>query len=201
MKYACLISGDGRELIDLLERWEAHEPEMELGLVIADDESCPALKQLQGRGIQTMALNELLYLQDVLLVDEIIATELISRKVDYLVLAGYTHDIHEPLMLSFKRRIIRSHPSLLPAFPGPHALENIWISGVKVSGVTIHFVLESGQAAIIAQQAFEIAEGATLGEIESNAYELMANQLYETLRLIARGRVTIKGDNTVAVHR
>lgn len=199
MKFACLVSGDGRELTDLLEALETQVVSMELDLVIADDESCEALKLAQEQGVQTMALNPLLYAQDPLLVDEIIASELLARQVDYLVLAGYSHDVHEPLALAFKHKIIRAHPSLLPAFAGSHALENVWISGVKVSGVTIHFVNEFGQVSIIAQQAFDIEEGSSLSDIESKTYPLMADLLCHSLGLIAEGRVTIKGDNTVSV--
>ena len=79
-----------------------------------------------------------------------------SRGVDLVCLAGYMRIIGDVLLSRYGGRIINIHPSLLPAFRGAHAVEQAVAYGVKVYGITIHWVdetLDGGK--IIAQRAFE----------------------------------------------
>lgn len=202
MKIAVLVSGEAPELKALV---DAKNDGLFLGqtvdidLVVSSNEEAPALQDAQKLGLQTMALSSIIFDADPQVADEIIAAELKSRQVDYVLLCGYEKDVHEALALSFKDRIIRVHPSLLPAFPGPHALEDVWISGVKVSGASIHFVNEFGQASLIAQDSFKIPEGASLTEITQTTQELINTMLPEVVRLLSLDLVRLKADKTVAI--
>ncbi len=70
-------------------------------------------------------------------------------------------------------RIINIHPSLLPAFPGIDAVGQAYRAGVKVAGITVHYVDEGMDTGpIIAQKAFEIQENDTLEDIEHTIHEL-----------------------------
>lgn len=62
------------------------------------------------------------------------------HRIDYLILAGYLRIIGKKLLQAFPNRIINIHPSLLPAFPGLHGIEDAFSYGVKMTGVTVHFV-------------------------------------------------------------
>jgi len=76
--------------------------------------------------------------------------------VDLICLAGYMRIVSDVLLNAFEGRIINIHPSLLPSFRGAHAVEQAVAFGVKVYGITIHYVnseLDGGK--IIAQKAFE----------------------------------------------
>src|SRR5690606_17929765 len=80
--------------------------------------------------------------------------------VEWIVLAGYMRLIGDVLLAAFPNRIINIHPSLLPAFPGKDAIGQAMDHGVKVTGVTVHYVdagMDTGT--IIAQQAVEVVEG------------------------------------------
>ena len=82
--------------------------------------------------------------------------ELDREKVDLVCLAGYMRIVGDVLLGAYGGRIINIHPSLLPAFRGAHAVEQAVAYGVKVYGITIHYVdavLDGGK--IIAQRAFE----------------------------------------------
>ena len=83
--------------------------------------------------------------------------ELLDReKIDLVCLAGYMRIVGDVLLGAYGGRIINIHPSLLPAFRGAHAVEQAVAYGVKVYGITIHYVdavLDGGK--IIAQRAFE----------------------------------------------
>ena len=79
-----------------------------------------------------------------------------AKKVDLVCLAGYMRIIGDTLLQAYAGRIVNIHPSLLPAFKGANAVENAVAYGVKVYGITIHWVnadLDGGK--IIAQRAFE----------------------------------------------
>ena len=79
-----------------------------------------------------------------------------AAKVELVCLAGYMRILSDVLLDAYENRIINVHPSLLPAFRGAHAVEQAVEYGVKVYGITIHYVnseLDGGK--IIAQKAFE----------------------------------------------
>ena len=79
--------------------------------------------------------------------DLVMATWLEAHDVELVVLAGYMHLLTEPFLDRFPGRIVNVHPSLLPAFPGAHAIEDALAAGVEQTGVTIHLVdegLDSG---------------------------------------------------------
>jgi phosphoribosylglycinamide formyltransferase-1 len=91
--------------------------------------------------------------------------ELDRHRVDLVCLAGYMRILGDEILEAYRDRIINIHPSLLPAFKGAHAIEDALRYGVKVYGVTIHYVnaeLDGGR--IIAQQAFPY-EGEDLEEL------------------------------------
>lgn len=86
--------------------------------------------------------------------EKAILDELLKLKIDFICLAGYMRIIGETLLNSFEGRIVNIHPSLLPAFPGVDAIGQALNYGVKVFGVTVHFVdktLDGGK--IISQSA------------------------------------------------
>lgn len=200
IKLGVLISGSGTNLQAIIDAIEAGKLDATVDIVISSNESAQGLKRAQKAGIQTMALTPDLYAFDPMMADEVIASELLHRKVDYVVLAGYMRMVREPILLAFKDRVINLHPALLPAFPGAHAIEDAWTSGVKVTGVTVHFANEFyDRGPIIAQRPVIIDEGMSLGQLEEAIHEVEHQILPETLQLLAEGRVFIKGDRTVGI--
>ena len=84
-----------------------------------------------------------------------IVRRLDAKKIDLVCLAGYMRIVGETLLGAYEGRIINIHPSLLPAFKGAHAVEDAVAYGVKVYGITIHWVnAEIDGGTIIAQRAF-----------------------------------------------
>ncbi|MFC6255024.1 phosphoribosylglycinamide formyltransferase [Secundilactobacillus hailunensis] len=98
--------------------------------------------------------------------------------VNILVLAGYMRIIGETLLKVFPRHIINIHPALLPSFPGRHGIEDAYQAGVKVTGVTIHYVdggVDTGE--IIAQEAVYRSEQDSLASLEAKIHAV-EHQLY-----------------------
>jgi len=97
--------------------------------------------------------------------DLVMATWLEEHGVELVVLAGYMHLLTEPFLLRFPDRIVNVHPSLLPAFPGAHAIRDAIEAGADPTGVTVHYVddgLDSGP--VLAQEPVPLEPRATLEE-------------------------------------
>jgi phosphoribosylglycinamide formyltransferase 1 len=95
--------------------------------------------------------------------DLVMATWLEEHGVELVVLAGYMHLLTKPFLDRFPGRIVNVHPSLLPAFPGGHAIADALAAGVATTGVTVHYVdegLDSGP--IIRQEEVPVEPRATL---------------------------------------
>jgi phosphoribosylglycinamide formyltransferase-1 len=95
--------------------------------------------------------------------DRELADWLLLRGVDLVVLAGYMHLLTASFLDRFPDRIVNVHPSLLPAFPGAHAVEDALAAGVDTTGVTVHFVDEGlDTGAVIRQEPVVVEPRATL---------------------------------------
>jgi len=97
--------------------------------------------------------------------DLVMATWLEEHGVELVVLAGYMHLLTEPFLRRFPQRIVNVHPSLLPAFPGAHAIRDAVAAGADPTGVTVHYVdegLDSGP--VLAQEPVPLEPRATLEE-------------------------------------
>jgi phosphoribosylglycinamide formyltransferase-1 len=97
--------------------------------------------------------------------DLVMATWLEEHGVELVVLAGYMHLLTEPFLHRFPERIVNVHPSLLPAFPGAHAIRDAIAAGADPTGVTVHYVddgLDTGP--VLAQEPVALEPQATLEE-------------------------------------
>jgi phosphoribosylglycinamide formyltransferase-1 len=97
--------------------------------------------------------------------DLVMATWLEEHGVELVVLAGYMHLLTEPFLRRFPGRIVNVHPSLLPAFPGAHAIDDALDAGAETTGVTVHYVDEGlDTGTVIAQEDVPVEPRATLEE-------------------------------------
>lgn len=135
--------------------------------------------------------------------DAALAAWLDERGVQLVVLAGFMEVLSREFVRRFAGRLINVHPSLLPAFPGVRAIEQALAYGVRVSGVTVHFVDEGVDTGpIILQEAFrlfpyarDITDASDTAEVERQVHEIEHRLLPEAVRLIARGAVRVDPDD------
>ena len=119
-----------------------------------------------------------------------------EHEIDLLVLAGFMELLGADFIRRFEGRIINVHPSLLPAFPGIGAIQQAIDSGVRVSGVTVHFVDEGVDTGpIMLQQAFELPYPADIEAIEEAIHAIEHELLPRAISLLARGAVHVDADN------
>lgn len=109
-------------------------------------------------------------------------------EVDFVVLARFMKILTPNFVWRYKNKIINIHPSLLPSFPGPQAYRQAYEHGVKIAGVTAHFVnMHLDDGPIIAQGSFEIRSGMSLAQIIATGQKLEAKVLLQAVkRFLAR---------------
>lgn len=190
---AVLASGAGTNLQALLDTVHGHEAEVvAVGSNVAD---APALERARGRGVATAVFARGEY-ADRPARDAAMATWLQERGARLVVLAGYMELLSPAFLERFPGAVINVHPSLLPAFPGLRAVEQALAHGVKVFGVTVHFVdagLDSGP--VILQGAVELPQATTSDEVFAHLRPLEHALLPEAVRLLARGAVSLDVEN------
>jgi phosphoribosylglycinamide formyltransferase-1 len=126
--------------------------------------------------------------------EALILEELRARQIDLIVMAGYMRIITNTLVEAYYGRMINVHPSLLPSFPGVKAISQAYEYGVKVTGVTVHFVdggLDSGP--IIGQRSVEIGEGESEEALTERIHAVEHVLLPEVIGWLREGRVSLEG--------
>jgi len=120
------------------------------------------------------------------------ADRIAAARPDLLVLAGYMKILDKQVIGRF--RTINTHPSLLPAFPGAHAIRDALAHGVKVSGVTVHWVDEGVDTGpIIAQAAVDVRPGDTEDDLRGRIQAVERGLYVATIGEIVRGHVGPQG--------
>ncbi len=212
-RLAVLASGNGSNLQAIIDQLHGRPVELpgtaeegsptfiEVVLVVSDVPGARALERAQAAGIRTMVCTfdgwKTRAQHDLAVADAIN-----GAGADLVVLAGYMRLVSPEFVRAFPHRIINLHPALLPAFPGTTSIEDALRHGVKVTGVTVHFVdegLDTGP--IIAQEAVKVEEGDTAESLAARIHAVEHELLPATIRLIAAGRVQPPrpGDRVVQV--
>jgi formyltetrahydrofolate deformylase len=119
---------------------------------------------------------------------------------DLVVLARYMRILGPNVVFRYEGRILNVHPSLLPAFPGAKAYRQAVEAGVRIAGVTAHYVTtDLDQGPIVAQRAFNVPDGAGVGTLKERGQPLEAEVLLEAIRLhladdvaVHRGRTELR---------
>jgi phosphoribosylglycinamide formyltransferase-1 len=111
------------------------------------------------------------------------ATWLEEHGADLIVLAGYMHLLTKPFLTRFPGRILNVHPSLLPAFPGAHPIEDALAAGVDTTGVTVHLVDEGVDTGpILMQESVPVEPRETLEErIHAVEHRLLPETVWELI--------------------
>ena len=115
-----------------------------------------------------------------------------EHRIDFVVLARFMKILSPNFVWRFKNKIINIHPSLLPSFPGPQAYRQAYEQGVKIAGVTGHFVsMRLDEGPIIAQGSFQIRPGMTLKDIVARGQQLEADVLVKAVKLYLGKRLDV----------
>jgi phosphoribosylglycinamide formyltransferase-1 len=193
MKLGVLVSGNGTNLQALLDAEARGElAPGNIAIVISNKPGVPALARAEKLGVPTKVV-EHRGLERVAFEDELLAV-LDSHRVEAVVLAGFMRVLTAHFCDRFPLRIINTHPSLLPAFPGAGAPAQAIAHGAKLTGVTIHFVdatLDGGP--IIAQAAVPIEPGDDAARLQERIQHVEHRMLPRIVRSLAAGELSCEG--------
>ncbi len=191
-RVAVLVSGEGSNLQAILDTVHGREG-IEVVAVASNRAEARGLRRAESAGVETAVFPGD---ADRDAGDAELADWLEERSVDLLVLAGFMEILGASFIRRFRGRIINVHPSLLPAFPGVHAIEQAVEYGVQVMGVTVHFVDEGVDSGpVLLQESFELPYARDIEAIEQRVHKIEHRLLPRAVRLIAGGAVSRDPDS------
>jgi phosphoribosylglycinamide formyltransferase 1 len=194
MRVGVLASGAGTNLQAILDRLHGRGL-VEVVAVAGDQPGAEALRRAERAGVPAAAF-PLADHPDRAVRDAAIAAFLREHGAELVVLAGYMAILTPGFLAAFPDRVVNVHPTLLPAFPGIRAIEQALAYGVKVFGVTVHFVdegVDSGR--IVAQRAIDLPDATDPAVVRDALRPLEHDLLCESVALIARGAVRVDPDH------
>jgi phosphoribosylglycinamide formyltransferase-1 len=188
-----LISGRGTNLQAIIDAAESGEIPARVAVVISNNSAAPGLERAKKHNIPAEVIDHREF-QDKNTYELGIVKALQRYKVDLVCLAGYMRMVGPVLLEHYQGKLLNIHPALLPSFPGLRGQKQALDHGVKISGVTVHFVDEGCDTGpIILQKAVEIKEDDTEESLSARILEQEHKIYPQAIKLFAEGRLKIEG--------
>nr|WP_232328460.1 phosphoribosylglycinamide formyltransferase [Kibdelosporangium sp. MJ126-NF4]CEL22317.1 Phosphoribosylglycinamide formyltransferase [Kibdelosporangium sp. MJ126-NF4]CTQ93097.1 Phosphoribosylglycinamide formyltransferase (EC 2.1.2.2) [Kibdelosporangium sp. MJ126-NF4] len=188
-----LVSGSGTLLQALLDEIRDESVPVTVVAVGADRTGVEGLVRAERAGVPTF-VERVRDHADRAAWDEALAKTVASHDPDLVVSAGFMKILGTAFLSRFAGRVINTHPALLPAFPGAHAVEEAIDYGVKVTGCTVHLVdtgVDTGP--ILAQQAVPVEPGDDVAELHERIKTVERRLLVDVLTRLVREGYTVDG--------
>ena len=175
-RLAVFASGSGSNYEAIVEACRDGRIDAEVVLLVCDKPGAKVLERAKRYGTESFAFTPKEY-ESREAYESVIADMLDERGVDFVCLAGYMRIVGKVLLSRYENRIVNIHPSLLPSFKGAHAIQDAVDYGVKIFGVTTHFVDESLDGGKIIDQGAIVYEGNDIEEL-TNLIHNIEHKLY-----------------------
>lgn len=188
-----LISGRGSNLQSLLDAIGTGRLDATIAVVISNIENAAGLDRARAAGLEAVVLSHRGWASrdDY---DRALARELKARDVGLVCLAGFMRIVGGPLIDAYPNAILNIHPALLPSFPGVDAQRQALAHGVKVSGVTVHFVTRAlDDGPIVLQRAVPVLDDDTRETLSLRILEQEHLAYPEAVSVVLDGRWTVEG--------
>lgn len=181
---AVFASGRGSNFAAIVKAVKAGEIKANLALLVCDNSKAGVLKLAQQAGVKSVLAKS----------EEEISRHLEQNKIDLIILAGFMRILSPDFVRRHKNRILNIHPSLLPAFKGAHAIRDAFDYGVKVTGVTVHFVDEKmDHGPVILQEPAKVSASDTLQSLEAKIHKIEHKLYPQAIRSYLEGKLKIRG--------
>ncbi len=193
MNIAVFASGRGTNFSAILRAVKKGVIKVNLSLLVCDNPKAQVLGKARRAGVKSVLVKR----GDFASKEEFeakIIEYLKTEKIDLIVLAGFMRILGPAIIREYKGRIINIHPALLPSFKGAHAIKDAFDYGVKVTGVTVHFVDEEmDHGPIILQQAVRIEGNGTAEALEAKIHKVEHRLYPQAIKLFVEGKLKIEG--------
>ncbi len=190
MRFAVLASGQGSLFESLCHAMvEQKIGPANIALLATNKPQCSAVTVANQYGVTVEAIDHTSFSSRQAFDKELLAA-IRSHGIDAIVLAGFMRILTTDFVSAFAGKMINSHPSLLPAFPGAKAVQQALDHGVKITGCTVHFVTEGvDEGPIIAQRAVEVLPADTSQSLQDRIKQVEKVLLPEVVSQLAQGKL------------
>jgi len=192
MNIAVFASGQGTNFSTIIRAVKKGRIKANLSLLVCDSPNAGAIGRAKRAGIKVALVKreDFASKKDF----ELKIIELLEEdKIDLIVLAGFMRMLSKEFVQKYKGRILNIHPTLLPSFKGTTGIKDAFDYGVKVAGVTVHFVDEEmDHGPIILQRAVDIEEDDILESLETKIHKVEHKIYPEAIRLFVEGKLRIE---------
>jgi phosphoribosylglycinamide formyltransferase-1 len=162
-----MASGSGSNFEAIAAAIVSGDLNAQIEVVIYNNPEAPVVERAHRLGVPVQLLDHRRFASREAL-DEAIAQALRAYEVEWVIMAGWMRRVTERLIAAFPGRILNIHPSLLPSFPGMHAVEQALSAGVKITGCSVHYVelvVDSGP--IIMQAAVPVLADDSVSSLQA----------------------------------
>ena len=193
MNIAVFCSGFGSNFQAIVDASKTKLFDANVAIMVCDNKGAFALERAKKENIKT-----LLVLRENFKTREDFENKIIDRlekeDIELICLAGFMRVLSPEFVKQYENRILNIHPALLPSFKGTHGIKDAFERGVKVTGVTVHFVTgELDAGPIILQEAVRIEEDDTEETLEKKIHAVEHTLYPKAIRLFTEGRLKVKG--------
>ena len=159
-KVAVLISGRGSVAMPLIAAARAADYPADITVVLSNQPDAPGLALAEAEGIRTLTIDHRPFGKDREAHERVVDAALRGAGIEYIALAGYMRILTPYFVNAWTGRMINTHPSLLPSFPGLHTHQRALAAGVKLHGCSVHWVVEGvDEGPLIGQAAVPVLVG------------------------------------------
>lgn len=189
---AVFSSGFGSNLQAIINAVKKGKVKANIALVISDNVDAYALVRAKKAGIDFLFVDPADFTARTSY-DKFIVQRLKKEKIDYVVLAGFMRIVSDYFIREYKNRIINIHPALLPSFKGTRGIKDALDYGVKITGVTVHFVTSAVDCGpVILQGALDIKDDDTLETLSGRVHRLEHKLYPKAIDLLVKEKLLIK---------
>ena len=198
-KLGVLISGNGTNLQAIINRCEAGDFPASVAVVISNQPDANGLKIAEELGIPNFPVSRHEYTSDKEF-NIVIKQILQSFDVELVILAGYIYRLSQEVLECYPNKVINVHPSLLPCFKGAFAIREALEYGVKLTGVTVHFVTETIDGGpIILQRAVKVIYGDTEESLAKRIHAIEHVLLPQAIELYCNEQLEVYGNKVLVL--
>jgi len=193
MNIAVFASGRGTNFAAVVRAVKRGKLSANISLLVCDNPKARVIGKAKRAGVEVFLIKR----QDFASkrdFEERIIQRLEEAKIDLIVLAGFMRILSPEFVQRFKFKILNIHPALLPSFKGTEGIKAAFDYGVKVTGVTVHFVDEEmDHGPIVLQEPVRIKEDDTLESLEARIHKIEHKIYPQAIRLFIENRLKFEG--------
>jgi phosphoribosylglycinamide formyltransferase-1 len=190
---AVFASGRGSNFAAIVRAIKKGKLKANLALLVCDNPAAPVIGRARRAAVKVVLVERKDFATKTDFENKIIQ-RLEEAQIELIVLAGFMRILSPHLVSRFRNKILNIHPALLPSFKGEQGIKDTFDYGVKVTGVTVHFVDEEmDHGPIILQAPVKIEESDTLKTMEQKIHKVEHKIYSDAIELVLEGRVSLEG--------